>query len=115
MSDRAAALEHKAERSRNRLSDLMDDLQQQVSPREMLFQAVGDNGTGNGINNLGRLIGEQISRNPLPFLLIAAGVGWLMFSDRTSRVPAKREPVVRKRVVRRRKRKSARKAAAPPG
>lgn len=114
MSDRAAALEHKAERSRNRLSDLMDDLQHQVSPREMLYQAVGNNGSGNGVN-LGRLIGEQISRNPLPFLLIAAGVGWLMFSDRTSRRPAKREPVVRKRVVRRRKRKSARKAPAPSG
>ena len=104
MNDSTQALERKAVRSRSRLAGLMEDLQRQISPGQMLDQVIGfSKGDGSALS---QSIIQQISKNPLPFLLIAGGIGWLIVSDMAAKTPAPR-----KRASRRRK-SSKRKAAA---
>ena len=100
MIDRTQALEDKAERSRSRVSRLLDDLQDQTSPVEVLNQLLGHkNGEG---SDLTRTIVEQVIRNPLPCILIATGIGWLIASERGTSPSRKSGP--RKRTPKREKR-----------
>jgi hypothetical protein len=93
-------LQQRATRSRNRLSDLIGELQEQISPGQLLDSVVGF--TAEDGAAFGRSIGRQVSRNPFPLLLIAAGVGLYMYSEWNEKTPAP----ARKRNLRR-KRKSA--------
>ena len=80
MIDRTQALADKADRSRSRLSGLLEELENQTSPTQVLNQLLGNkNGEG---GDLTRTVVEQVLRNPLPCLLIAAGVGWLIAAER---------------------------------
>jgi len=81
MTDTTQAVEQKADRSGGRLTGLMDDLQSQISPGEMLDRVLGFNKSGGSTSR--HSIPQQISKHPLPYLLIAAGIGWLMFSEAT--------------------------------
>ena len=83
MTDTTQALERKADRSRRRLTGLMDDLQSQMSPGVMLDNALGF--SSDGASDLGESILQQVAKHPLPYLLIAAGIGWLMFSEATEK------------------------------
>ena len=104
MTDTTQALEQKADRSRKRLTGLMDDLQSQMSPGVMLDNALGF--STDGTSELGDSLIKQVAKHPLPYLLIAAGIGWLMFSEATE----KRQPRTRKQA---RPRKQARRRKAP--
>ena len=81
MTDTTQALGRKADRSRTRLTGLMDDLQSQISPGQMIDQVLGFNKSEGSTSR--HSIPQQISKHPLPYLLIAAGIGWLMFSEAT--------------------------------
>ncbi|MEA2985708.1 MAG: hypothetical protein QOD94_1962 [Alphaproteobacteria bacterium] len=83
MTDATQALEQKADRSRKRLTGLMDDLQSQMSPGVMLDNALGF--SSDGASDVGDSILQQVAKHPLPYLLIAAGIGWLMFSEATEK------------------------------
>jgi hypothetical protein len=84
----------RAERSRNHLSELINSLQDQIAPAELMSQLVGHRG-GRDEPGLGAAIAAQVSRNPLACLLIAAGIGLLVYSERAEKPPR------RKRTVRR--------------
>ena len=103
MTDTTQALERQANKSRRRLTGLMDDLQSQMSPGVMLDKALGF--STDGAAELGDSLIRQLAKHPLPYLLIAAGIGWLMFSEATE----KRQPRTRKQ-ARPRKQASRRKA-----
>ena len=106
MSNKAVALQRKAAMSRSRLSDLVDDLQHQVSPGQLLDQMVGlTKGNGYGAD-VGRSITDQIARNPLPCLLIAAGIGWLILSERINSMPSKRSKKIGRKHVKGKNRSS---------
>ena len=65
----SAQLERKAERARERLSDRIADLRYHVSPTTV------------GGDDVLPILAKQARNNPIASLLIAAGVGWLIFSE----------------------------------
>lgn len=104
MSDEVDSLTQSAARTRHHLSELLDTLQHQVSPSELIQELVTRPAARQGAD-LGAAIAAQVSRNPLACLMIAAGVGWLMYSDyshRNGRPPAKRKRAARRASARRR-------------
>src|SRR5215468_377357 len=77
----SAQLERKAERARERLSDRIADLRYHVSPTTVVSDLLGGvNPRGLGDDVL-RILAKQARHNPIASLLIAAGVGWLIFSE----------------------------------
>jgi hypothetical protein len=76
----SAHLERKAERARERLSDRIADLRYHVSPSTVVSDLLGVNPRAWGDDVL-PLLAKQAKNNPIASLLIAAGVGWLIFSE----------------------------------
>ena len=82
----SAQLERKAERAR---SDRISDLRSHVSPTtvvsDLLGTVVSDLLGAVNARNLGDdvlpILAKQARNNPIASLLIAAGVGWLIFSE----------------------------------
>jgi Rod binding domain-containing protein len=111
MTDRTDSLSLRADRTRNHLSDLVDNLQHQMMPAELVNQLVGYRRTNRGAG-VADTIASQISRNPLACLLIAAGVGWLMWSDRVASNPRpQRRRAVARRAAAKKRRPRQRKTA----
>ncbi len=74
-------LERKAERARERLSDRIADLRYHVSPTTVVSDLLeGANIRAWGDDVL-PVLAKQVRNNPTASLLIAAGVGWLIFSE----------------------------------
>src|SRR5262245_66171681 len=72
----SSQLERKAERARERLSERIADLRYHFSPTTVvsdLSRAWGD--------DVLPILAKQARNNPIASLLIAAGVGWLIFSE----------------------------------
>jgi uncharacterized protein DUF3618 len=84
-----AQLERKAERARERLSHRIADLRSHLSPTtvvsDLLGTVVSDLLGSVNARNLGDdvlpILAKQARNNPIASLLIAAGVGWLIFSE----------------------------------
>jgi len=77
----SAQLERKAERARERLSDRIADLRYHVSPTTVvsdLLQGVNPRAWGDDVLPI---LAKQARNNPIASMLIAAGVGWLIFSE----------------------------------
>jgi hypothetical protein len=107
MADETDALTLRAERTRNHLTELVDSLQNQITPAELVGQLVGrraSNGRGPGLTEM---LTAQVSRNPMACMLIAAGIGWLMLSERAEKNrPMRRvrtEPTPRRTAIKRRR------------
>ncbi|WP_075216875.1 DUF3618 domain-containing protein [Mongoliimonas terrestris] len=84
-------IESEVEEARARLSLTLDQIRERMSPGQILDQVLDyskDSGGGMFAKNLGR----QVRDNPLPILLIGAGISWLMTADRfgVSRGPSLR-------------------------
>lgn len=85
-SDNPDRIEAEVEETRARLARTIEEIRDRMSPGQILDQAIDyarDSGGGEFTRNLGR----QVRDNPLPILLIGAGIGWLMASDRRGRAP----------------------------
>lgn len=83
----AAEIEQDVERSRARLSGTLDELRERLSPGQ-LFEQVMDYAKGSGGREFLGNLGSSVRDNPLPVLLIGAGIGWMMLGgghDRPSR------------------------------
>jgi hypothetical protein len=76
----SAQLERKAERARERLSDRIADLRYHVSPTTVVSDLFGVNARALGDDIL-PVLAKQARSNPIASILIAAGVGWLIFSE----------------------------------
>jgi hypothetical protein len=77
----SAQLERKADRARERLSDRINDLRYHVSPTTVvsdLLQGVNPRAWGDDVLPI---LAKQARSNPIASILIAAGVGWLIFSE----------------------------------
>lgn len=83
-SDRSSAeIEREVERSRARLAGTLGELRERASPGQLFEQAL-DYAKRSGGADFTRNLGASVRDNPLPLLLIGAGIGWLMMSDRRS-------------------------------
>jgi|SRR5215813_12391324 hypothetical protein len=76
----SAQLERRAERARERLSDRIADLRYHVSPSTVVNDLFGGNPRTLGDDIL-PIIAKQARNNPIASALIAAGIGWLIFSE----------------------------------
>jgi ElaB/YqjD/DUF883 family membrane-anchored ribosome-binding protein len=78
MTDSIEELERDIEESRARLDETIDRIQDRLSVSGLVDDVVGsvrDTQFGSVVDQAL----EIVRRNPLPVLLIAAGVGWLMY------------------------------------
>jgi hypothetical protein len=102
MSERSDALTVRAERSRDHLSELVDRLQNQITPAELVSQLVGGRRSTADGHGIAETLTEQVRRNPIACALIAVGIGWLLISEK----------VERNRTAPRRRRNARRRTAA---
>ena len=77
----SAQLERRAERARERLSDRIADLRYHVSPSTVVSDLLGSVNTRALGEDLLPLLVKQAKNNPVAYLLIGAGIGWLIFSE----------------------------------
>jgi ElaB/YqjD/DUF883 family membrane-anchored ribosome-binding protein len=75
-------LEADVQESRHRLNDTITELGSKLSPGQMLDEGIGllQGQAGRFAGQLGR----QVRDNPLPVVLIGAGIAWLVVSSRKS-------------------------------
>lgn len=73
-------LERKAERVRERLSDKLSDLRYHASPSTVVTDLLAIK-PGELTDELMPTVLKQARGNPVAFGLIAAGLGWLVFSE----------------------------------
>ncbi len=77
----SAQLERKADRARERLSDRVADLRYHVSPTTVVSDLLGGVNPRAWGDDVLPILAKQARNNPIASLLIAAGVGWLIFSE----------------------------------
>jgi len=77
----SAQLERKAERARGRLSDRINDLRYHVSPTTVVSDLLGGVNPRAWGEDVLPILAKQARNNPIASILIAAGVGWLIFSE----------------------------------
>ena len=103
----ADQLERRANRARERLAERLQDLQHHASPRLVAQDLLGDQ-VPRTAGDIVAVLSQQVRTNPLACILIAAGVGWLIYSDTQSRSRARlRSLSARPAARRRRTRKSS--------
>lgn len=76
----SAQLERKAEQARERLADRLADLRYHASPATVVSELFGIDSRALGEDVL-PLLAKQVRNNPVAALLVAAGVGWYIFSE----------------------------------
>ena len=80
--DRSSAeIEREVEGTRAQLSETLGALRDSASPGQLVDRAV-DYLRGSGGADFTRNLGEAVRDNPLPVLLIGAGIGWLLLSGK---------------------------------
>ena len=82
MSMETDRIEADVQQSRHRLNDTLSELGSKLSPGQMLDEGLGllQGQAGQFAGKLGR----QVRDNPLPILLVGAGIAWLVVSSRQS-------------------------------
>lgn len=81
-------LEREAEYNRAQLAQTLDELRVRASPGHVMDQVLTyarDGGAGDFARDLGKNLGRQVRDNPLPVLMVGAGMAWLMFGNSTRR------------------------------
>lgn len=77
----AAQIERETEATRARVSDLLEELRERISPGVIVDQVLGYTEDGAG-KEFVQTLGDQARRNPLACAIIGVGVAWLMMSER---------------------------------
>jgi hypothetical protein len=75
----SAEIEREVEATRSGLSNTLEELRDRASPGQLFEQALDYARTSGGAE-LVRNLGQSVRDNPLPLVLIGAGIGWLMFT-----------------------------------
>jgi ElaB/YqjD/DUF883 family membrane-anchored ribosome-binding protein len=90
--DRSSAeIEREVESTRARLTGTLEQLRDRATPGQ-LFEQVLDYAKQSGGTDFARNLAAAVRDNPLPVLLIGAGIGWLMLSDRRGGETAGNQP-----------------------
>lgn len=74
-------IERESERHRANVNHLIEELREHVTPGEIVNQVIGAEVGGDIVRLLGREVGRQVRKNPLPVAVIGAGVAWLLLAD----------------------------------
>jgi hypothetical protein len=74
-------LEAESELHRARVAGILDELRARLSPGEIVDQVLGSVRDG-AAQDFARNLGTQVRNNPLPCVLIGAGMAWLMLGGR---------------------------------
>lgn len=83
MSEDKDRIEADLNESRHRLNDTLEALGQKLSPKDMAEDLIDVVRSEAG--RVTRFAAHQVQQNPLPFALVAAGVVWLVLSNRSGR------------------------------
>ena len=83
-------LQREVEQTRSEISETLDEIERQLSPGQMLDQALGYFG---GSRQIGLAVGGLVVRNPVPVALIGLGFAWLAFAGSRSRRRELYEPM----------------------
>jgi hypothetical protein len=73
-------LEREIDQTRAAMNQTLDTLERKLTPGQLLDQCLsflGQSGT-----DLGKSLGNAVKENPMPVLLTATGIAWMMFSPR---------------------------------
>jgi hypothetical protein len=81
---RTERLERQSQRSRERVANLIDELRERVVPADMVDEFIDLSANG-AARDFVRSLGQQVRSNPLPCVLIGAGLAWLILSERSRR------------------------------
>jgi len=76
----SAEIEHEVERTRAGLTETLEELRDRASPGQLFEQALDYAKTSGGAE-FTRNLGAAVRDNPLPLLLIGAGIGWMMLGQ----------------------------------
>lgn len=76
-------LEQEVDRTRGRIEGTLSDLRERLSPN-LLIDDLLDYAQANGGADFVRRLGQQVTGNPLPVVLIGAGLAWLVFAPNRS-------------------------------
>ena len=71
-------LEHQVKTERNQIAETLNQLRERMSPGQLVDQAV-EYARSNGGVDFARNLGNQAKANPIPAVMMAVGLGWLMF------------------------------------
>jgi hypothetical protein len=107
---RTDRLERQSERSRARVADLIEELRERVVPSDVVDQFIDLSGNG-ATRDFVYGLGQQVRRNPLPMILIGAGLAWLIFAERNTLLP-RQQRAQPQRMAGNRRRKGRRRMAA---
>jgi hypothetical protein len=101
MTSSSAQLQRKAEQARERLSGRLEDLREHLSPSLVIDDLLD---AGSRIwkgDEIVPLLMRQAKSNPMAYGLIAAGLGWLIYSETRGATSAaatgKRRPAAKRR------------------
>jgi hypothetical protein len=83
-SKSAAEIEREVKQERAHVERTLDELQERLSPGQLVDQAVTYL-RGSGGADFMRNLGEVVKRNPVPLALVGVGVAWMMLGDRSGR------------------------------
>jgi hypothetical protein len=83
----AADIEADVEQTRVRVAETIVALRESMSPGQIMDQVV-DYTRSSGGAEFTRNLGVQVRDNPLPVMLIGAGIGWLLLSNGNKAAPA---------------------------
>lgn len=95
----AEQLERKADRARERLTGRLNELQYHTSPALVAKDLLGAD-VPRTAGDIFAVLSRQVRTNPLAFMLIATGVGWLIYSDTQARSRARAPTATRRRRTR---------------
>ncbi|WP_291295418.1 DUF3618 domain-containing protein [Elioraea sp.] len=90
-SKSADQIEHEVEQTRASVSGTVDALRVKLQPGQIVDDVVdriSDYAKGSGGADFARNLGASVRDNPLPVLLIGAGIGWLLLSKHASGAPS---------------------------
>lgn len=76
----SSEIERQVESTRAQLTGTLEELRDRASPGQLFEQAL-DYARESGGADFARNMGQQVRDNPLPLLLIGAGIGWLMLGN----------------------------------
>lgn len=82
----AAEIENEVEHTRARVNETIDALRDSMAPGQLVEQAL-DYARNAGGAQFARNLGQAVRDNPLPVLMIGAGIGWLMMAGRHDNGP----------------------------
>jgi hypothetical protein len=83
-SKSAAEIEREVKQERAHVEQTLDELQERLSPGQMIDQVVTYL-RGSGGTDFMRNLGETVKQNPVPLALVGVGLGWMMLADRSGR------------------------------